>query len=168
MTDDYATDDESLCKFLDDELRETISKLAEKRGQKSGGVIKAGVKEIENRYEGRIIEFHNIEHARAYYSNQMAKHLEFTGALEELTPDGYYENPAECVKTELGRKKAEHKEKANAAARWLDDNDPDIHVVTNEYGGPEEVPQLDSELDVQHGESVAEEPEGGRTLTNHN
>lgn len=151
MTDDYATDNESLCEYLDDDLRETVSELAEARGQRSGGVVKAGIKEIEKRYEGRIIEFDTVPHARAYYSNHKAKQLEFAGALEELTPEGYYENPAECVKTELGRKRAEHKEKANAAARWLDDNDPDIHVVTNEYGSPEEVPQLDDELDVQHG-----------------
>jgi len=159
MTDDYATDDESLCEYLDDDLRETISELAEARGQRSGGVVKAGIKEIEERYEGRIIEFAGFEHARAYYRDHKAKHLEFAGALEELTPEGYYEYPAECVKTELGRKKAEHKEKANAAARWLDDNDPDIHVVTNEYGSPEEVPQLDDELDVQHGVEEGEKVE---------
>lgn len=155
--DDYATDDESLCEFLDEELRETISELAEARGQRSGGVIKAGVKEIEGRYEGRIIEFHNRDHARGYYREHKAKHLEFAGALEELTPEGLYENPAEAVKTELGRKKAEHKEKANVAARFLDDNDPDIHVVTNEYGSPEEVPQLDDDLDVQHGVDETED-----------
>lgn len=159
MTDDYATDNESLCEYLDDDLRETISELAEARGQRSGGVVKAGIKEIEKRYEGRIIEFAGFVPARAYYREHKAKHLEFAGALEELTPEGYYENPAECVKTELGRKKAEHKEKANAAARWLDENDPDIHVVTNEYGSPEEVPQLDDELDVQHGAEDAEKVE---------
>jgi len=156
MTDCYATDDESLCECLDDDLRETISELAEARGQVSGGVVKAGVKEIENRYEGRIIEFANFEHARSYYRNHKAKELEFAGALEELTPEGYYENPAEVVSTELRRKQAEHSEKANAAARWLDENDSDIHVVVNEHGTPEEIPQLDAELDVQHG---MEEPE---------
>lgn len=159
MTDDYATDNESLCEFLDDDLRRTISDLAEARGQKSGGVIKAGVKEIENRYEGRIIEFHNAEHARGYYREHKAKEGELAGALEELTPEGYYENPAEVVDTVLGRKKAEHREKANAAARWLDENDADIHVVTNEHGTPEEIPQLDDELDIQHGEVETAEVE---------
>lgn len=156
---DYATDDESLCECLDDGLRETISKLAEARGQVSGGVIKAGVKVIENRYEGRIIEFAGVQHARGYYREHKAKELECAGALEELTPEDYYANPAEVVKTVLGREKAEHREKANAAARWLDENDPDIHVVTNEYGSPEEVPQLDDELDVQHGVDEVSESE---------
>lgn len=151
--DDYATDDESLCEALDDDLRDTISKLAEARGQTTGGVIKAGVKKVEEHDEGRIVEFPNVAEARSYYRHHKQYELEFAGAYEELKPDlpDYeYPTPAQPLHQLLQQKEAVHREKANAAARYLDANDPQTKVVVDEYGAPEEVPQLDSEIEVQH------------------
>lgn len=151
MNDDYATDDESLTEALSDDERETISKLAESRGQTSGGVVRAAIKQLADDYEGRIIEFAHAEEARAYYRHHKTNELEFAGAYEELSPEGYYETPAQPLHELLKRMEATHREKANAAARYLDDNDPQTRVVVNEYGSPEEVPSLDEGLDVQHG-----------------
>jgi hypothetical protein len=151
--DDYATDDASLCDALDDDLRETISKLAESRGQTSAGVVKAAITQLADDYEGRLIEFSHPEHARSYYKHHKRYEQEFAGAYEELTPDlpDYeYPNPAQPLHELLQQKKAEHAEKARAAARYLDSNDPNTRVLTNEYGAPEAVPQLDEGLEVQH------------------
>lgn len=153
---DRETTDEALCSALTDDLRETIADLSKARGQTTAGVVKAGVAQIKDDCEGRLIEFHNVPHARGYYKNHKAKELEFDGAYDDLSPEGYYGTPAQPLHELLKQKAAEHREKANAAARYLDSNDPETRVVTNEYGSPEGIPQIDDTLEVQHGERDSE------------
>lgn len=148
---DYATDDESLTNALDDELRETISELAEARGQTSAGVVKAAVKELIDDNEERIIEFPNVAEARSYYRHHRTRELEFSGAYDELSPDEMYGTPAQSLHETLQYEEAKARAKARAAARYLDTHDSETKVVTNEYGSPEEIPQIDSTLKVQHG-----------------
>lgn len=149
---EHAATDANLVSALDDEDRETIRKLAEVRGQTAGGVVKAGVKQIEDKYEGRTIEFANVGDARTYYRYHKRYALEFAGAYDELSPDEPYGTPAQPLHEVLNMKEAEHREKANAAARYLDDNDPENRVITNEYGSPEGIPSIDKTLEVQHGD----------------
>lgn len=148
---DRETTDEALCAALDDDLRETIAALSESRGQTTAGVVKAAVSELETRYEGRIIEFDDAFHARAYYQTHRRQQLEYDGAYDDLSPDDYYGTPAQPLHELLKGKAAVAKEKWRAAARWLDTNDPETRVVVNEHGSPEEIPALDADLEIQHG-----------------
>lgn len=150
--DCYATTDAALCDALNEDLRETISELAEARGQTSAGVIKAAVVQIVEKDEDRIIDFEFPDEARSYYRRHKQIAQEFDGAYDDLTPDEPYGTPAQPLHELLQRKRAEHESKANVAARWLDKNDPDTKVILNEYGSPEAIPQLDKLIEVQHGE----------------
>lgn len=147
----YSTDDASLCECLDDELREDIAELAEARGETAGGTVDSAIRRLRDQFEGRIIEFRSPQHARDYYRHHHGQELEYAGALEQLTPEPYGEHAAQPVDTTLNAKQAEAREKANAAARWLAEHDSETRVVMNDHGSPESIPELDQQIEVQHG-----------------